>query len=511
MIAKILKATSGFSGVMYSELKINEGKASFCGAYNFPFDEMSALPDEYVNYLEQYAKTSKRDIKNCQFHAVISTKGKEHSKEFLTAISQKWMQKMGYAEQPYLIYFHGDTENNHVHIVSCRINDKGQRINPYMEGRRAGMAIRELMNENLEAKAKTDIADIMSNYNFSTIAQFRLALERRGWKTTEKDNKINVIKVVTQGSITVDEVKSKIQTYQSNEARKKQLRAILNKYKGLPTEQLLKFMRDNFGVDIVFHVGRGHTQPYGYTVIDHNKKQIFKGSEIMPLEVLINSISREEHTRLANEIINKYIAGNNPLYSDLKKALNRNGYSINKYNICIRGDETPLLRLSDELYKRIRYNDRLKQANQFTVRNIKEAAAIAKIFFVRAEDITLQPDAVRDDTVLRETINFMANNRDALNEWLNERNMVLVSLTNNTYVIDTHNRTLTDVSGLGLEKGLDLDHYSSTYGDTYDALPESASIGMLTALFASISGNIDGGEQDDISLSPKKKKRKMLL
>ena len=55
MIAKILKATGNFSGILYSELKIDEGKALFCGAYNFPFDENVASAEDYINYLERYA------------------------------------------------------------------------------------------------------------------------------------------------------------------------------------------------------------------------------------------------------------------------------------------------------------------------------------------------------------------------------------------------------------------------------------------------------------------------
>ena len=45
---------------------------------------------------------------------MISTKFQEHSKEQLTAIAEDFMQEMGYKEQPYLIVFHKDTENNHV-------------------------------------------------------------------------------------------------------------------------------------------------------------------------------------------------------------------------------------------------------------------------------------------------------------------------------------------------------------------------------------------------------------
>ena len=515
MIAKILKATDNFSGILYSELKIDEGKALFCGAYNFPFDENVASAEDYINYLERYAATATRDIKNVQFHAVISTKGKEHDKEFLTEITTKWMEKMGYGKQPYLIYFHGDTDNNHVHVVSCRINEKGERINPYMEGRRAGIAIRELMNENLTEKAKSDITDVINNYNFSTTAQFRLAIERRGWKTTEKDEKINLIKFVKQGDISAVSVSEKTQNYKPNEARIKQLRAIINKYKGLPTEQLQNFMRDSFGVDIVFHTAKNHTQPYGYTIIDNKAKQIFKGSEIIPIQAILNFVSREELTKLASEILNNYISNKKALYSELKNELSRCGYKIEKNNIFIKGDGTPLLRLSDEFYKLLRYNDRLKQANCFIATNTNEAEALSRIFFVRMQDIQVKPDFIRNDTDLREIVSFLSKNKEALKQWLSDNKFVLVSLTNNTYIIDTVNKKLADVSGLGIDNGLDIERYYKSYENNYDSIPENSFIGMLQGLFIAISAGISamgGEEQDELEIARKKrKKRKMLL
>lgn len=515
MIVKILKSTGGFSGVLYSELKINEGKGTFCGAFNFPFDDNDVSIDNYVNYFNKLIDTSKNNIKNKQFHAVISTKGKEHDINFLTEISKKWMQKMGYGAQPYLIYFHNDTENNHVHIVSCRIDKNGCRINPYMERRRAVIAINELMNENLGEKAKADIQDIMNNYNFSTTAQFRLALEKRGWKTTEKDGKVNVIKVVVQGNILIDDVLTKTQEYKPNEMRKKQLRAIFHKYKGLPTEQFQDFMRQNFGVDVVFHIARGHTKPYGYTVIDYNNKHIFKGSEIMPVQSLANPLSNDEHKELVNNILSNFVIGNNLSYSELKKILNRSGYNLVKDSIKIKGDNNELSKISNELYKKLRYNDRLRQANKFTVLNMNEAIALSKIFFVQAKDITLNTNIIRDDTDLRDTVNFLAQNEDALNEWLNAHNMALVSLNNNTYIIDARNSRIADVGGLGINSALNLDSYSENYGNSFDNFPDNAVFGLLFGLFAAIAGGlsgISGEEQDDTFLvRKKKKKRRMLL
>ena len=43
---------------------------------------------------------------------------------------------------------------------------------------------------------------------------------------------------------------------------------------------------DKFGVQIIFH-GKDGKPPYGYTVIDHSKKMVYKGKDLMPLAEFI--------------------------------------------------------------------------------------------------------------------------------------------------------------------------------------------------------------------------------
>ncbi|MCS2305051.1 relaxase/mobilization nuclease domain-containing protein [Bacteroides ovatus] len=64
--------------------------------------------------------------------------------EQLTAISKEYMEKMGYGNQPYIIYRHEDIGNTHIHIVSLRIDEQGKKIKDYKEWQRSTAVCREL-------------------------------------------------------------------------------------------------------------------------------------------------------------------------------------------------------------------------------------------------------------------------------------------------------------------------------------------------------------------------------
>src|SRR6201992_1252639 len=146
MVVKILSSAATFNGIKYNFEKLATGKAELMRAANFGLlqglDKVRA--EDYRNYLLMLTERNTR-IKQPQFHAVISTKGKSHTKEELTAIAERWMVAMGYEKQPYLVFFHKDTDDNHVHIVSTRINRDGKKISSEYEHVRAVGTMNKIM------------------------------------------------------------------------------------------------------------------------------------------------------------------------------------------------------------------------------------------------------------------------------------------------------------------------------------------------------------------------------
>jgi len=299
MVVKILSSAATFNGIKYNFEKLATGRAELMRVANFGslqgLDKVRV--EDYRNYLLMLTERNTR-IKQPQFHAVISTKGQKHTNEELTAIGEKWMAVMGYEKQPYLVFFHKDTDDNHIHIVSTRINRDGKKISSEYEHVRAVSTMNKIMGLDEDQQALKDI-DSAKAYRFSTLAQFKLILEEKGY--IFQDN--NLVKFGKKlAKIDFDNLAFKEQ----NEARIRQLKAIFSKYSAtLKTDDFAKYMGEKHGVKLVFHSKDGKPA-YGYTIIDDAQKNVFKGSAIMPLKELL---SGSIHEGTSNTALNQQISG----------------------------------------------------------------------------------------------------------------------------------------------------------------------------------------------------------
>lgn len=49
--------------------------------------------------------------------------------EQFSAIAQEYIEKMGYANQPFIVYKHEDIDRHHLHIVTLAVDEQGKKIN----------------------------------------------------------------------------------------------------------------------------------------------------------------------------------------------------------------------------------------------------------------------------------------------------------------------------------------------------------------------------------------------
>ncbi|MEJ6979748.1 relaxase/mobilization nuclease domain-containing protein [Pedobacter sp. P351] len=305
MIVKILSKSASFNGVKYNTSKVDKDKGELLSVRNFgPLQALDNLrPQDYINYLKAVSAGNK-NVKYPQLHAVISCKGKEMTKEKLAELAEQWLKGMGYGNNPYLLVFHKDTKNNHIHMVSTRIGKDGKKISDSFEKIRSY----EVLNRILQTDEKLEVARKIEkalDYQFSTRAQFMMILESHGYKLVSSGDHYQVCKYgKEQGNIKFGEIDKRIASYQKDKERIAQLRAIIEKYKhqydpslylkpdsgaGMAkgkgsdySSKLAEVLSDKFGLQILFH-GKEVLPPYGYSILDHAKKIVFKGGDIMPL------------------------------------------------------------------------------------------------------------------------------------------------------------------------------------------------------------------------------------
>ena len=321
MIVKIMKpAGNGFPAVNYNDKKIKKEEGELTLMKNFPsFIDIESNKHQVRNYLRAISIGNKKVLKP-QFHAMISTKFREHSKEELTKIAENFMDEMGYGKQPFTIVFHADTDNNHVHIVSTRIDKStGKKINDSFEKLKSQEALNKALEKIYNLKPDEELEKLLK-YKVSTFSQLEVLLERSGFVLIENKKSENDFDILKNGvrQKTINATNLKFEKIK-NDSRKNQIKAILIKYKDLHSNKVFKVedarksisvfgdervnniqdlkkkiefeselqntMKKQFGIDIVFHHNDNH-QPFGYTLIDHKSGKVYKGSEILAMNQL---------------------------------------------------------------------------------------------------------------------------------------------------------------------------------------------------------------------------------
>ena len=138
MIAKI-SATENLGGALgYNFKKVEKGEAGILlaqglyqnkeGTYTMAevFADMEALIPE------------KCRTKKMVFHCSLNPHPDEKlSDETLMQIAKEYMEVLGYGNQPYIVFKHSDIAREHIHIVSLRVDSRGQKINDKFEKRRS--------------------------------------------------------------------------------------------------------------------------------------------------------------------------------------------------------------------------------------------------------------------------------------------------------------------------------------------------------------------------------------
>ena len=145
MVAKITVGTSLYGALAYNGMKVNEGEGKLL-AGNKVFDDGSGRVDiaraeqDFKRYMPENVRTRNK---------VIHISLNPHPDDRLTdmemeSLAREYLEKMGFGNQPYMVYKHEDIDRHHLHIVTVRVDENGKSIDTRNNFYRSKQITREL-------------------------------------------------------------------------------------------------------------------------------------------------------------------------------------------------------------------------------------------------------------------------------------------------------------------------------------------------------------------------------
>ncbi|MBO9586518.1 MAG: relaxase/mobilization nuclease domain-containing protein [Flavobacterium sp.] len=135
MVAVIKTGHSVQSIFWYNENKVKQGAAECIGEGNYPLAAQELTAAMKLNRL-LHQNALNGNVKRNSVHISLNFHPSEnYSKEKLMKIADAYMEKIGFGEQPYLVYRHDDAGHPHIHLVSIKVREDGSRIDMQNIGR----------------------------------------------------------------------------------------------------------------------------------------------------------------------------------------------------------------------------------------------------------------------------------------------------------------------------------------------------------------------------------------
>lgn len=138
MVAKISTGKDLYGALAYNQVKVEEGHAKVLDANLLPYPEngrfrMGETMEAFTAWLPSHYRTEK---------PVIHISLNPHPDDVLSdgqlaCIGREYMEKLGYGNQPFLIFKHEDIDRHHIHIVSLRVDSDGRKISDRFEHHRS--------------------------------------------------------------------------------------------------------------------------------------------------------------------------------------------------------------------------------------------------------------------------------------------------------------------------------------------------------------------------------------
>ena len=240
-------------------------------------------------------------------------------------LAREYLEKLGFGEQPYIIYKHMDIDRHHIHIVTVNVNEQGKRLNQDFLFRRSKKittemeekynlhkAQREKITPDMPIKKVDPSGDIKRQvantvkmvgmrYKFQTMGEYNAVLSLYNIRCEQTDGRVNgreyhgLVYFATddEGKVIANPFKaSRLGKFASRTAVEGRFERAKDKIDVAPTRSMVADVlsratdKDDFttklkdcGIDVVFrYTDEGRI--YGVTFIDHNTMTVLNGSRL---------------------------------------------------------------------------------------------------------------------------------------------------------------------------------------------------------------------------------------
>lgn len=146
----VIKTGHSIRGMLnYNENKVKEGKAQCIGQHNYPLDAERLSYAMKLNLMQRQAQLNE-NVKRNTVHISLNFDPSEVNlpKEKLLEIAGTYMNKIGFGQQPYLIYQHHDAGHPHLHIATINVQANGKRIIMHNIGKEKSESARKEIEQN---------------------------------------------------------------------------------------------------------------------------------------------------------------------------------------------------------------------------------------------------------------------------------------------------------------------------------------------------------------------------
>jgi len=173
MIAKIGRGKSLFGALSYNMDKVKNNTASvLAGQKIIESPDGSFTTPQISNSFQTYLAANRKTEKPIVHISLNPDPDDKVSDSDYKAIAKDYMKKMGYGEQPFVLFKHNDIERSHIHIVTVCVDEGGRKISDAFEKRRSMSACRELERDyNLKTavdKKQNRIEPVFKPVNYKT-------------------------------------------------------------------------------------------------------------------------------------------------------------------------------------------------------------------------------------------------------------------------------------------------------------------------------------------------------